>query len=153
MAKIKLFHGSKEQFNKFDDTNTFFATESKYAEMFGPIVYSCIADFYNTLYVDANEQSWGGMFLEDELFWETVLNYCICASGGDCNDPNDEEYEYFHEFGITIDYLAEWAKTRGFDGLVVKNVYDDDINCAFDQVVALNMNCIEITKIEKLSKK
>ena len=89
------------------------------------------------------------MFLEEESYWDELLHYCIVNSGGNPEDENDEEVEYFNECGITVDFIGSWEKEQGYDGVIVQDVYDDNAGYTSNQYIAIDPKCIEIIKKEQ----
>lgn len=139
---MRMYHGTGTNFSMFqcpayftDDIRTadFFARQHK--NIGTPTILFCEISFSNPLIVDLEGQSWGGFFLEDSRLQEAVTNY---AAGGE-----EEELEYFRESGITIPFLAEFAETCGYDGLIAYNCTEEDGICS-TQVVALYPDCVNI---------
>ena len=144
-----IYHGTGTTFDSFlvpayftDDKNTalFFANQH---ERFGiPTLMTCDFSFKNPMFVDLEGQSWGGFFLGNEALQDAAVNY---AAGG-----NAEELEYFKEEGLTIPFLASYAETSGYDGVIAYNCMEENGVCS-TQVVALNPENIRIIRTERAS--
>ena len=127
----------------------YFAESYEMAEFFArgrigaPIVMECALTFQNPLVVDIGGQSWGGFVLDydkEERLFEAVVQH---AAAGD-----PEEEAYFREEGITVNFLADYAKTQGYDGLVVYNCLEEN-GVEETQYGALYPKCIKIEKIHQ----
>jgi len=117
------YHGTDEVFDTFE-CPAYFADNVATAEFFAkrlrgePRVLKCSIELVNPLPVDLGGQSWGGFFLDDEKLQNACVQY---AAGNDA-----EELAYFTEEGLTINFLAEYAKYLGYDGLIATNAFEED---------------------------
>ena len=134
-----VYHGTGEVFDRFecpayftDDKNTakFFAERSCPA-----IIKTCSLTFTKPLVVNLDGQSWGGFFLEDEKLQEACTKY---AAGG-----VPEEEEYFKEEGLTVNFLAGYAETLGYDGVIAYGCMEEN-GIVGTQYVALKPDVIKI---------
>ena len=120
---MRVYHGTNEHFDTFE-CPAHFTDNIHTAEFFArrnsgeSIVMHCILDFKNPLIVDIDGQSWGGFFLQDEKLQDECVEYAACG--------DEEDLEYFKEQGITINFLASYAKTLGYDGLIAHDCYEED---------------------------
>lgn len=147
--KVKAFHGTRENFNTFE-CPAYFAETYEMAEFFArgkvgaPTVMECTLTFNKPLVVDIGGQSWGGFVLdydkEEEELFEAVVQYAAAE------DP--EEEAYFRGEGITVNFLADYAKTQGYDGLIVYNCLEEN-GTEETQYVALSPECIRIEKTHR----
>ena len=143
--RYSVYHGSNNVFERFADGKAFFTEDLRTAEFFGKIIYRCEINLEHPLMIDANGQSWGGMFLEAEPYWKDLLRYAITNSGGNPDDEDDEETEYWNNSGITLDFIGDWAKENGYDGVIADDVYDDDAGGTNKQYIVFDADNIYIT--------
>ena len=87
----------------------------------------CLITFNNPLIVDLDGQSWGGFWLDDTDMQKACIQY---SAAGD-----SEEEEYFNENGLTIGYLAEYASSLGYDGVIAHGCCEEDWSVGTQYVV------------------
>ena len=145
-VELNAYHGTGASFNEFrcfayftDNYNTaqFFAKRHAAKSL----VLTCALTLKNPLIVDLNGQSWGGFWLQDTQLQNDCVKYVAA------NDADEEEY--FKEEGLTIGFLAEYAKFLGYDGLVAYNCYEEDDRTG-TQYVVFKPNNIQIRKSTKV---
>ena len=142
MGRYRVYHGTGAKFGTFQ-CPAYFTDNMQTAEFFAdrnastgtPVVLTCDLSFRNPLIVDLDGQSWGGFFLTDERLQEKVVAYAACGDA--------DELEYFREEGVTIPFLASYAESVGYDGLVAYNCMEEDGRCSM-QAVAIKPDCIQI---------
>ena len=126
------YHGTDAVFESFN-CPVYFADNYKTAEFFAkrlkdiPRVLVCQIELKNPLIVNLDGQSWGGFFLDDTDLQEDCVKY---VAGNDL-----QEEEYFKKEGLTINFLAEYAEHKGYDGLIAHNSYEEDGSLGTQYVV------------------
>lgn len=134
MESYRVYHGTGARFSTFQcpayftdslETAEFFADRNASAGT--PTVLTCELLFENPLVVDLSGQSWGGFFLSDGQLQKRVVEFAACG--------DEDEQEYFMEEGITVPFLASYAETLGYDGLVAYNCMEEDGRCSLQAVV------------------
>lgn len=147
---IHAYHGSKHEFNSFKNQKSFFFAEQKPAEFFGKIIYHCELSIKKSLLIDANGQSQNSIFLEEEPFWDNLINFCIKGSGGDPENEEDEKTQYFSRYGATINHISKWAEEHGYDSVIALNIHDDNANYDGTQIIVFKPEQISILDTKKL---
>lgn len=141
-----VFHGTNCVFREFEypayfsesyDTASFFAKR-----IVGPsYIMKCNLSFNNPFEVSLSGQSWGGFVLPDDKMQRDCIDYC---AGGD-----EEELQYLQEEGITVNALAEYLGTLGYDGVVIHDCYEED-NSVGTQYVALKSGSVIIESVAQI---
>lgn len=137
------YHGTNKKFDNFE-CPAYFTDKPEIARFFAKrcreasLVYQCSLSLQNPLVVDLGGQSWGGFFLDDEKLQNACVKY---AAAGD-----PEEEEYFAEEGLTVNFLASYAESLGYDGLVAYNCFEEN-SMTGTQYVVFNPENIVIEKV------
>lgn len=143
MISCIAYHGTDKKFEQFN-CPAYFSGNRMTAEFFAKradensYIFQCRLNFEKPLVVDLNDQSWGGFFLHDEKLQMATTEYAA--------DGDPEELECFKEEGLTVNFLAEYAKSEGYDGLVLYNCLEED-GCSGTQFVVFSPENITIEKI------
>lgn len=141
-----VFHGTNCVFREFEcpayfsesyDTAKFFAENTK-GDSF---VMRCNLSFEHPYEVSISGQSWGGFILPDEQMQRDCFEYC---AGGD-----EEELQYWQEEGLTVNALAEFLNTLGYDGVIVHDCYEEDGSFG-TQYVALKSGVAVIESVTRI---
>lgn len=104
-------------------------------------IMKCNLSFENPFEVSISGQSWGGFVLPDDKMQRDCIDYC---AGGD-----EEELQYLQEEGITVNALAEYLGTLGYDGVVIHDCYEED-NSVGTQYVALKSGSVIIESVAQI---
>lgn len=137
------YHGTNVKFSEFK-CPAYFAETFETADFFAKraggdngFVIQCNITFSNPLVVDLCGQSWGGFHLQDSSLERNCIKYISFG--------NMDEEAYFEREGLTIDFLAEYAESLGYDGVVAKGCLEEGGSIE-TQYVALSPSSISIIK-------
>lgn len=145
-ANYRAFHGTNCVFKEFE-CPAYFSGIRNTAEFFAKrtlgssYIMECDLSFENPFEVSLSGQSWGGFVLPDEKMQKDCIKYC--AQG------DEEEEQYFWEEGITVNILAEFLETLGYDGIILHNCYEED-NSTATQLIALKKETVVIKSVSMI---
>lgn len=127
-SPLAVYHGShKADIEAFDPDflGSYFTSSQAVAENYSQVkIYSVYLSLKNPLIVDARQNSW------DEIKFTGMMKRLAKSC--------DFNFDGYNDGTIDADTLAKLARSAGHDGLIIKNIYEPDVDVCATEYVAFH---------------